>query len=121
MEPVVAVIDDDEQFRTALVESLYSLGYLARGFASAEEFFADGGEKTCGCIVTDIHMPGINGLDLKRLLVARNSKVPVIMITARAEPGLEARVVATGAVCLLKKPFDSAALVHCLDKAFGRL
>jgi FixJ family two-component response regulator len=117
-EPLIAVIDDDEPFRIALVESLCSLGYRARGFASAEEFFAAGGESSCDCVVTDIHMPGgMSGLDLQRLLMARDRRVPVIMVTARGEPGLEARAAASGAVYLLRKPFGADALIGCLEKA----
>ena len=116
-EPLIAVIDDDEPFRTALVESLCSLGYRARGFASAEEFFAAGGESSCDCDITDVHMPGMSGLDLQRLLMARDRRVPVIMITARGDPGLEARAAASGAVCLLRKPFGADALIGYLEKA----
>jgi FixJ family two-component response regulator len=115
-EPLIAVIDDDEPFRTALVESLCSLGYRARGFASAEEFFAASGESSCDCVITDVHMPGMSGLDLLRLLVARDRRVPVIMITARGDPGLEARAAASGAVCLLRKPFGADALIGYLEK-----
>jgi FixJ family two-component response regulator len=116
-EPLVAIIDDDESFRTALVESLVSLGYVARDFASAEEFIARGGETTCDCVITDIHMPGMSGFDLKWLLMKRDSSLPVIMVTARAEPGLKARAEAAGAVCLLIKPFQSSDLLGCLDRA----
>jgi FixJ family two-component response regulator len=115
-EPLIAVIDDDEPFRTALVESLCSLGYRARGFASAEEFFAASGESSCDCVITDVHMPGMSGLDLLRLLVARDRRVPVIMTTARGDPGLEARAAASGAVCLLRKPFGADALIGYLEK-----
>jgi len=114
---LVAVIDDDDAFRVALVESLDSLGYAAQGYSSADEFLATGGETSSDCVVTDIHMPGTSGIDLKRLLCARGAKTPVIMITARTDPDLEARALASGAICLLKKPFESAALVHCLDLA----
>lgn len=113
----VAVIDDDDPFREALADSLESLGYLTRGYASADEFLATKTEAGCDCIVTDIHMPGTNGLDLKRQLAQRGSRVPVIMITARAEPELEAQVAASGAICLLRKPFESNALIGCLEKA----
>jgi FixJ family two-component response regulator len=116
-EPLVAVIDDDEPFRTALVESLASLGYAACDFASAEEFIAGGADATCDCVITDVHMPGMSGFGLKGVLTARASKLPVIMITARAEPELEARAKAAGAVCLLRKPFESKDLVSCLDRA----
>jgi FixJ family two-component response regulator len=115
-EPLVAVIDDDDPFRTALVESLCSFGYRVRGFASAEEFIAANVEPSCDCIITDIHMPGMSGLDLKRHLATRSCKAPVIMITARAEEGLEARVAASGAVCLLRKPFESDDLIGWLKK-----
>jgi FixJ family two-component response regulator len=116
-EVLIAVIDDDDPFRTALVESLFSLGYGARGFASAEAFVTADAEGACDCIITDIQMPGMSGLDLMRLLDDRGSSVPVIMITARAEAGLEARAVTGGAICLLRKPFDSNALIGCLERA----
>ena len=118
-EPLIAVIDDDEPFRTALVESLCSLGYGARGFASGEEFFAASGGNSCDCVISDIHMPGMSGFDLKRLLMARDWRVPVIMITARGEPGLEARAAASGAICLLRKPFGVNDLMGCLKRALG--
>jgi FixJ family two-component response regulator len=116
-ELLIAVIDDDESFRTALVESLRSLGYSVDGFASAEEFVAADGEGSCDCVITDIQMPGMSGLDLKRLLMARDCRVPVIMMTGRVEPGLEARAAAGGAVCLLRKPFEANALIGCLERA----
>jgi FixJ family two-component response regulator len=116
-EPLIAVIDDDEPFRTALVESLCSLGYGARGFASGEEFSAASGGNSCDCVISDIHMPGMSGFDLKRLLMARDWRVPVIMITARGEPGLEARAAASGASSLLRKPFGADDLMGCLKKA----
>jgi FixJ family two-component response regulator len=116
-ELLIAVIDDDASFRVALVESLGSLGYEVRGFGSAEEFVARDGQIPFDCVITDIHMPGMSGLDLQRLLVARDCHVPVILITARAEPGLEARAAACGAVGLLRKPFESDALLGCLARA----
>ena len=118
-EPLIAVIDDDELFRSALAESLRSLGYRAREFASADQFIALDGEGSCGCIVTDIQMPGMSGLDLKRLLALRGSKTPIIMMTARAEPDLEGKVAVSGAICLLRKPFESVDLIACLERALG--
>jgi FixJ family two-component response regulator len=116
-QTLIAVIDDDESFRVALVDSLSSLGYGARGFASAEEFIAGDGTETYDCVITDIHMPGMSGFDLTRRLSVHPSSVPVIMITADAEPGLEARAAAIGAVCLLRKPFEADALTYCLERA----
>jgi FixJ family two-component response regulator len=116
-QSLIAVIDDDESFRTALIDSLRSLGYGVRGFVSAEQFVAEGGEKSCKCVITDVHMPGMSGLDLKKLLTIHNSKVPVILITAHSEPGLEAEAAASDAVCLLRKPFETNALIACLEEA----
>jgi FixJ family two-component response regulator len=116
-ETLIAVVDDDQAFREALVESLFSLGYGARGFASAEEFLALNGQDACSCVITDIHMPGMSGLDLKRALTAREKSIPVIMITARKEPNLEATTAADGAVCLLRKPFGTEALLGGLKRA----
>ena len=116
-EPLIAVIDDDDSFRVALLEALSSLGYGARGFASAEEFLAGDGTEPYDCVITDIHMPGMSGFDLKRQLVARAPGLPVIMTTADAEPGLDARAAAIGAVCLLRKPFEADAMTDCLERA----
>jgi FixJ family two-component response regulator len=116
-EPLIAVIDDDQSFQAALVELLGSFGYGARGFASADEFVANGLAGPYGCIITDLHMPGMSGLDLKQHLASRACRVPVIMITARADPGLEGRVMSAGAVGLLRKPFEASALIGCLERA----
>jgi FixJ family two-component response regulator len=116
-EFTISVIDDDESFRTALVGLLRMLEYEAQGFASAVEFINSGGEESCDCIITDINMSGMSGLDLIQLLIARGSTVPVIMVTGRSEPGLEAKVAASGAVCLLMKPFEEDALIDYLEKA----
>jgi len=115
-EPLIAVIDDDDSFRVALVEALSSLGYGAHGFASAEHFFAGDGTGPYDCIITDVHMPGMSGFDLKRWLLAHDAGVPVIMITADAEPELEAKAAAAGAVCLLRKPFQAEAVTDRLER-----
>jgi FixJ family two-component response regulator len=116
---VIAVIDDDETFRAALIDLLSSLGYDTEGYPSAESFFAARGEKACDCIITDIHMPGMSGLDLQRVLIEHESKVPLIMITARMEPGLDVRALGSGAACFLRKPFRSDALIACLKEVFA--
>ena len=87
-EILIAVIDDDEPCRIAIQEALSVLGYCARGFASGDEFLATGDEGSYDCVITDIHMPGISGIDLKKLLVARGFAVPVITITARTDTGV---------------------------------
>lgn len=113
----IAVIDDDDSFRVALLESLSSLGYRADGYSSAEEYISVVGGRLFSCIVTDIHMPGMSGLDLMQHLTARGSTTPVVLITARSDTNLEAKAMAAGAVCLLRKPFEINALIGCIEGA----
>jgi FixJ family two-component response regulator len=117
--PLIAVIDDDDSFRPALVESLSSLGYGVRGFPSAEELIASGPESSYDCIITDVHLAGMSGIDLKSQLTRRGVNVPVIMITGRSDPTLEDRAAASGAICLLRKPFESIALVVHLERVLS--
>ena len=113
----IAVIDDDESFRIALVESLSSLGYEVSGYASAEDFIGGVGDRSFNCVVTDIHMPGMNGLDLMKRLTAQGSTTPVVLITARSDANLEAKAAAAGAACLLRKPFKIGELIECVEGA----
>jgi FixJ family two-component response regulator len=114
---LIAVIDDDHSFRSALVGLIRSLGYGARGFESAEEFIASDTVRSSACVITDVQMPGMSGFDLQHFLAGSECSVPVIMVTARTEPGLEQRALASGALCLLRKPFQTALLTDCLKKA----
>ena len=115
----IAVIDDDESFRVALVESLSSLGYRSDGYASGESYIRTAGDKSFDCIVTDIHMPGISGLDLVKRLAAVGSITPVVLITARSDTNLEAKAAAAGAACLLRKPFEINDLIKCIEGALN--
>jgi FixJ family two-component response regulator len=116
-DPVISVIDDDESTLLALAGLLRFLGFETRTYGSAEAFIQAGCTEASRCIITDIQMPGISGIELKRWLDEQAILVPVIMITARSEPRLHAQALASGAVCLLKKPFDSGALLACLRRA----
>lgn len=119
-EPLISIVDDDDSLRAALVGLVRSLGLRADGFACAEDFLAaDCGEHSAA-IVTDIQMPGLSGMELKQHLLARGCRAPVIMITARTEPGLEERAFASGAFCVLKKPFAAEALIACLERALAQ-
>jgi FixJ family two-component response regulator len=113
----IAVIDDDESFRIALVESLSSLGYGSSGYASAEDYVRAIGDRSFDCVVTDIHMPGMSGLDLTKRLTAWGSTTPVVLITARSDPNLRAKAAAAGAKCLLRKPFEIKDLIECIEGA----
>lgn len=118
-EKLISIVDDDESLRTALVRLVRSFGYRTAGFGSAEAFFADPAAAASACIVTDIHLPGLTGFELKRRWDAAGGTAPVIMITARNEAGLGDRVAAGGASGLLLKPFAPEALIACLEKALA--
>jgi FixJ family two-component response regulator len=115
----IAVIDDDDSFRMALAESLATFGFEVRGYASAEDFISGNGQKLCNLAVTDVHMPGMSGLDLVRRLAASGRKIPIILITARSEANMEARALAAGAARFLKKPFGIGELIKCIEGALG--
>lgn len=115
----IAIVDDDASMRDAVVALVRSAGYDARGFASAEEFLGCGTSPSFDCVITDIQMPGMSGIELKQHLVASQHLVPVIMITARHDPGLEERAIASGAACFLRKPFEADALLRCLARALN--
>lgn len=117
---LISIIDDDESLRSALVGLVRSLGYIARGHASAEDFLRAGAAEHSAAIVTDIQMPGLTGIELKELLVRDGVSAPVIMITARTESGLKERALASGAFCVLKKPFPAEALIGCLERALAK-
>ena len=114
---LISVIDDDESFRSALVGLIRSLGYGARGFESAEAFVEADVMRSSACVITDVQMPGMSGIELQYFLTRAACAVPVIMVSARTEPDLERRVLASGAICLLRKPFQTALLTECLQKA----
>ncbi|OKO76044.1 response regulator [Bradyrhizobium sp. AS23.2] len=119
-EYLISIVDDDESMRDALVGLVRSLGYDARGFTSAEDFLACNDVARFACAITDIHMPGMSGFELKRQLDERHGGAPVIMITARSEPGLKEKAMTSGAWCFLRKPFETETLVECLEKALRR-
>jgi FixJ family two-component response regulator len=114
---MITVIDDDESMRLALAGLMRLLGLNVETYGSAEQFLQSGGCDTTSCIITDIHMPGLSGIDLKRWLDAHAKLAPVIMITGRSEKHLHEEARQCGAVCLLKKPFDEETLVACLKQA----
>jgi len=104
--------------RSGLATLVHSAGYTTQSFTSAEAFLGLGHDalRSFACVITDIQMPGMSGIDLKRLLSAKQLALPVIMITARNEAGLEQRAVAAGAACFFKKPFEAAALLRCIER-----
>jgi FixJ family two-component response regulator len=110
----IAVIDDDASFRNALVGLIEAVEYRAVGFASADDFMAKGRPESFDCVVTDIHLPGRSGVELKIALARSGNDVPVIMVTGRTEPHLHRQAIACGAASLLKKPFAPNELVDTI-------
>jgi FixJ family two-component response regulator len=119
MDPVISVIDDDGAARAAVVALMRAKGFETRSFVSAEEFLLADASETSQCIITDIQMPGLSGIELKQKLDACNCKTPVIMITARVEPRLHSLALASGAFCLLRKPFKANTLIECVERALA--
>jgi FixJ family two-component response regulator len=114
---LVSVVDDDESVRELLPGLLTELGFATRAFASAEEFLASDVIGQTKCLVLDIAMPGMTGLELQQELMLRRQHIPIIFITAISDENLQARVVANGAVeCrILIKPFSETALIEALE------
>lgn len=118
--PLISVIDDDDSLRTALTGLVRSLGYEARAFASAEDFLAAFRTIAVACVISDIQMPGMSGIDMINHLAALHVDLPVIAISGRPDPTLEQKALAAGAIFFLRKPFEADALISCLEKALTK-
>ena len=116
-EPVIAIVDDDESFRRAIASFIRSLGYGAAAFDSAEALLESGQIQNIDCLITDLQMSGMTGIELQDRLIAQGSRLPIIFITAF--PGIKARAqaLAAGAIGFLAKPFDDQKLVAFLNEA----
>ena len=115
---LISIVEDDDSVRLALEGFVRSLGYGVRGYASAEDYLAvrDG---RCACVITDVQLPGIDGLEMIARLRALRYEIPVIVVTARGTPAVEAKAYASGAFCFLAKPFDMPVLTNCLERALA--
>jgi FixJ family two-component response regulator len=115
--PVISIIDDDASIRIATSSLVRSLGYTVRTFSSAEEFLQSAHVNDTCCVIADVQMPGMSGVELQALLRARGVDVPFIFITAFPDENIRARALRAGAIGFLTKPFDSQVLVKCLAGA----
>jgi FixJ family two-component response regulator len=116
----VAIVDDDELMRSALGGLLKAVGLPAREFASAEEFLNSGQQHQIGCLIADIRMPGISGLELQAKLNAEHCRIPIIFITAHGDEKMRMQALRAGAVEFLAKPFDDEALLVSVRAALER-
>jgi FixJ family two-component response regulator len=117
--PLVSVIDDDESMRESLPDLLRQFGFAVDTFSSAEEFLLSHSRGQTRCLLLDIALPGMTGLDLQKELRRRQPETPIIFITADRDEALRQRVLAAGAVECLFKPFTDIALLGALNAALG--
>lgn len=115
--PLISIIDDDESVRVATGNLVRSLGYLADAFASADEFLHSPRLDETRCLISDVQMPNMNGLELQDLLIVRGYNIPIIFITAFHNPNAEARALNAGALCFLRKPLGAQVLVKYVEAA----
>jgi FixJ family two-component response regulator len=113
--PVISIIDDDAAVRAATDRLVRSLGYVAHSFASAEEFLTSPQGHDTSCVIADVQMPGMSGIELQTHLLAQGRRLPIIFITAFPEEDVRTKALNAGAVCFLTKPFRGATLIEHLD------
>ena len=118
--PVIAIVDDDDSFRRATTSFVRSLGYGTAAFDSAEAFLKSDRVSEADCLITDVQMPGMTGIELQGRLIADGHQVPVIFITAFPEMRARAQALASGAIGFLAKPFNDQNLITCLNQALAR-
>ena len=117
---LVAVVEDDEAYRLALQRLLKSAGFSVQSFASAEEFLDSSRQCETGCLIADIRMPGMSGLDLQARLNAEHCSIPTIFITAQGDENMRLQAMRAGAVKFLPKPFDCHILLEDVRVALER-
>jgi FixJ family two-component response regulator len=119
MPQIVAVVEDDESCRLALQRLLRAEGFSVQAFASAEEFLSSGYQRETGCLLADIRMPGMSGLELQAKLNADRCPIPIIFVTAHGDEKMRLQAMRGGAVKFLAKPFDAVILVEGVRAALG--
>jgi FixJ family two-component response regulator len=115
--PLISIVDDDDSIRNSLDNLIRSVGFHALGFSSAEAFLSSNQAHDTACLILDMRLPGMNGLELQRQIVAANWRIPIIFITSHADGDAEARALEAGAVDYLYKPFREEQLLNAIDAA----
>jgi FixJ family two-component response regulator len=114
---LVVIVDDDDSMRSAVQDLLEAVGFPAQGFASPEEFLKSGKQQETACLITDIRMPGMSGLELQANLKAEQYRIPIIFITAHGDERMRMQARREGAVEFLSKPFDNQVLIDSVRAA----
>src|SRR6202167_5656444 len=113
--PLVAIIDDDASVRATTDSLVRSLGYIVGTFASAEEFLRSDHLDDLSCVIADVQMPGMSGVELQSRLLTQGNHVPFIFVTAFPDERVRAQALRAGAICYLTKPFDGDSLIRGLE------
>jgi FixJ family two-component response regulator len=116
---MVVIVDDDESMRNALQGLMKEVGLAAQAFASAEDFLAFGRARQAGCVIADIRMPGMSGLELQARLKAERCNIPIIFITGHGDEKMRLQALRAGAVEFLSKPFDDEILLESVRAAMS--
>ena len=114
---MIAIVDDGEAVREATRMLVRSLGHKACTFGSADKFLSSEQVDDTSCLITDVQMPGLNGIELQGWLIARGHRIPIIFITGHPDDNVRARAMKAGAVGFLVKPLDTDHLTRCIEKA----
>ena len=114
---LISIVDDDDALRNSLDDLIRSIGFRTQGFPSAEAFLSSNQACDTACLILDVRMPGMNGLELQRQMVAAKWRIPIIFITSHADDGARARALEAGAVAFLYKPFREEELLNAIDAA----
>jgi FixJ family two-component response regulator len=115
--PIISIVDDDDFFRNSLDNLIRSVGFRVQGFSSAESFLNSDQVRDTACLILDVRMPGMSGLELQRQLVAAQWGIPIIFVTAYGDDDARARALAAGAVAFLSKPCREEDLLHAIEAA----
>jgi FixJ family two-component response regulator len=118
--PLISIVDDDGIVRQAIESLVTSLGFLARVFPSAEAFLQSPQVAETSCLISDVQMPEVSGVQLQDRLVDLGLSIPMIFITAYPDDAVRARVLDRGAIGFLLKPFNAQSLIECIDNALDR-
>jgi FixJ family two-component response regulator len=115
--PVISIVDDDESSRIGTASLVRSLGFVAHAFPSARSFLHSEQLTETSCLISDVQMPNMSGIQLQDVLHARGHKIPTIFVTAYPDNKVRAQAFGRGAVCFLNKPFDGETFSRCIDVA----
>jgi FixJ family two-component response regulator len=117
--PLISIVDDDASLRASLDNLLRSAGYRAQAFPSAESFLSTGPDPDTACLILDVRMPGMSGLELQQQLLVSGASVPIVFVTSYVDDDLRARALHAGAVAFLYKPFREEELIEAIDRALN--